>query len=371
MSGHSGSTSTNNVSQDPTTIFAAPHPPARKDATVDGASVPSAQKVYTLDEEDMDDSDRAWLAQMRKKHEASKEFTAKQDQLLKRKETLQATKVAANRKFETDTAQLVSTPNFECIHTLPTEKMGSVVHTCTDIVTKAMDTLKEQTKSLLEGTEIVHNDLSAEEVRKLGLLTLQLTVQRELAVFSSDVEIKKIDDELHDLRTAHDRKMAEFRNAPQAGPDPILPRLSTDARAEQKAKEMVDANMRKTWTFLKEQGTSEAMLRTAFPQFYTDAPVVDRDDEAKKQQAKLPKRNGWLNKLPPKLAKNKETQHKRMVRKSARFAKTSLMHQKFRPKLQPPQVEMMRLSLPLRILFLTHVLLMQGKQKSQGQRRVI
>ena len=284
MSGHSGSTSTNNVSQDPTTIFAAPHPPARKDATVDGASVPSAQKVYTLDEEDMDDSDRAWLAQMRKKHEASKEFTAKQDQLLKRKETLQATKVAANRKFETDTAQLVSTPNFECIHTLPTEKMGSVVHTCTDIVTKAMDTLKEQTKSLLEGTEIVHNDLSAEEVRKLGLLTLQLTVQRELAVFSSDVEIKKIDDELHDLRTAHDRKMAEFRNAPQAGPDPILPRLSTDARAEQKAKEMVDANMRKTWTFLKEQGTSEAMLRTAFPQFYTDAPVVDRDDEAKKQQ---------------------------------------------------------------------------------------
>jgi hypothetical protein len=284
MSGHSGSTSTNNVSQDPTTIFAAPHPPARKDATVDGASVPSAQKVYTLDEEDMDDSDRAWLAQMRKKHEASKEFTAKQDQLLNRKKTLQATKVAANRKFETDTAQLVSTPNFECIHTLPAEKMGSVVHTCTDIVTKAMDTLKEQTKSLLEGTEIVHNDLSAEEVRKLGLLTLQLTVQRELAVFSSDVEIKKIDDELHDLRTAHDRKMAEFRNAPQAGPNPILSRLSTEARAEQKAKEMVDANMRKTWTFLKEQGTSEAMLRTAFPQFYTDAPVVDRDDEAKKQQ---------------------------------------------------------------------------------------
>jgi len=284
MSGRSGSTSTNNVSQDSNSVFAAPHPPARKDGTVDGASVPSAQKVHTLDEEDMDDSDRAWLAQMRKKHEASKEFTAKQDQLLSRKETLQATKVAANRKFETDTAQLISTPNFECIHTLPTEKMGSVVHTCTDIVTKAMDTLKEQTKSLLEGTEIVHNDLSTEEVRKLGLLTLQLTVQRELAVFSSDVEIKKIDDELHDLRTAHDRKMAEFRNAPQAGPNPILSRLSTEARAEQKAKEMVDANMRKTWTFLKEQGTSEAMLRTAFPQFYTDAPVVDRDDEAKKQQ---------------------------------------------------------------------------------------
>jgi hypothetical protein len=93
MSGHSGSTSTNNVSQDPTTIFAAPHPPARKDATVDGASVPSAQKVYTLDEEDMDDSDRAWLAQMRKKHEASREFTAKQDQLLNRKKLFKQLKL--------------------------------------------------------------------------------------------------------------------------------------------------------------------------------------------------------------------------------------------------------------------------------------
>ena len=276
MSGLSGSTSTTNVSQHPDSTFAAPRPPCAGGAVAGGDS---ADSVIIFDVKDIDDNERAQLTSQLTRIEAKRkvvaDFKQKRDDFMARKRACEATLSQADQDFNTKADQVVSIQKFECIQSLPADKRATIANMCKDMATQALDSFTQQAGSLLEGTAIQHNAISAGELRKLGIITLQLAVEREVSMESSRQEMEQIDAELNDLQVAHDAEIERLNARLPKTNVSGLQRQNTEARAERRAKEIAEEHLRKSMELMRSMGISEDQLRTLFPQLFTDELAAD------------------------------------------------------------------------------------------------